>query len=109
MDWKRIRQVLVEDDEQHLSGWVTYGSLLRLYTSGQAMKSPTAIPVKDIMEAVPVCVAPETETLEAIALMREQKVRSLPVIKDGKLVGIVSVEDFIPIAERLLEEKLEDE
>ena len=41
--------------------------------------------------------------------MREQKVRSLPVIKDGKLVGIVSVEDFIPIAERLLEEKLEDE
>ena len=109
MDWKRIRQVLVEDDERHLSGWVTYGSLLRLYTSGQAMKSPTAIPVKDIMEAVPVCVAPETETLEAIALMREQKVRSLPVIKDGKLVGIVSVEDFIPIAERLLEEKLEDE
>jgi CBS domain-containing protein len=61
------------------------------------------------MEPAPVCVTPETETLEAIALMRKHKIRSLPVIKDDRLVGIVSVEDFIPIAERLLEEKLEDE
>ncbi|KPJ92662.1 MAG: hypothetical protein AMS18_06925 [Gemmatimonas sp. SG8_17] len=109
MDWKRIRQVLVEDEDRRLSGWVTYGSLLRLYTSGQAAQSPTTVSVSDIMEPAPVCVAPETETLEAIALMRQHKVRSLPVIHDGRLVGIVSVEDFIPIAERLLEEKLEDE
>jgi CBS domain-containing protein len=109
MDWKRIRQVLVEDDERRLAGWVTYGSLLRLYTSGQASKSPSAVSIGEIMEQPPVEVAPETETLEAIALMRKHKVRSLPVTKDGKLVGIVSVEDFIPIAERLLEEKLEDE
>jgi CBS domain-containing protein len=109
MDWKRIRQVLVEDDERRLAGWVTYGSLLRLYTSGQASKNSTAVSIKDIMEQAPVAIAPETETLEAIALMRKHKVRSLPVTKNGKLVGIVSVEDFIPIAERLLEEKLEDE
>ncbi|UCG87043.1 MAG: CBS domain-containing protein [Gemmatimonadota bacterium] len=109
MDWKRIRQVLVEDDDRRLSGWVTYGSLLRLYTSGQATRSPAAVCVRDIMEPVPVCVAPGTQTLEAIALMRQHKVRSLPVIQGGRLVGIVSVEDFIPIAERLLEEKLEDE
>ncbi len=109
MDWKRIRQVLVEDDDRRLSGWVTYGSLLRLYTSGQAAQNSGAVSVREIMESVPVCVAPETETLEAIALMRQHKIRSLPVLQDGKLVGIVSVEDFIPIAERLLEEKLEDE
>lgn len=109
MDWKRIRQVLVEDDERRLAGWVTYGSLLRLYTSGQASKSPAAVSIREIMERAPVEIAPETETLEAIALMRKHQVRSLPVTKDGKLVGIVSVEDFIPIAERLLEEKLEDE
>ncbi len=109
MDWKRIRQVLVEDDQRKLSGWVTYGSLLRLYTSGQAMRSTSAVSVREIMEPAPVCVTPETETLEAIALMRKHKIRSLPVIKDDRLVGIVSVEDFIPIAERLLEEKLEDE
>jgi len=109
MDWKRIRQVLVEDDDRRLAGWVTYGSLLRLYTSGQASKSPSAVSIREIMEQAPVEIAPETETLEAIALMRKHQVRSLPVTKDGKLVGIVSVEDFIPIAERLLEEKLEDE
>jgi CBS domain-containing protein len=109
MDWKRIRQVLVEDDDRRLSGWVTYGSLLRLYTSGQATRSSGAVSVREIMEPAPVCVTPETETLQAIALMRKHKVRSIPVVKDGRLVGIVSVEDFIPIAERLLEEKLEYE
>jgi CBS domain-containing protein len=108
MDWKRIRQVLVEDDDRRLCGWVTYGSLLRLYTSGQALNKPAAVPVREIMEPAPVCIAPDTGTLEAIALMRQHRIRSLPVIQDGRLVGIVSVEDFIPIAERLLEEKMEE-
>jgi CBS domain-containing protein len=58
------------------------------------------------MDATPATVAPETTTLEAIELMRERKLTSLPVVKDDILVGIVSVGDFMPIAQRLLQEKL---
>ncbi len=76
MDWKGVRQVPVEDQEHRLIGLLSYGSVLR---------------------------AP---TLEAIELMRERKLTSLPVVQDDILVGIVSVGDFMPIAQRLLKEKL---
>jgi len=45
-------------------------------------------------------------TLEASDLMREHRVSCLPVVKDGKLVGIVSETDFMPLAYQLLEERL---
>jgi CBS domain-containing protein len=106
MDRKQIRHVLVEDDEHRLVGLVSYRSLLRLMAEGFDQVSDDAPPVKMIMERDPVSVAPETPTLEAIDLLRHHKVSCLPVVKHGKLVGIVSERDFMPIAYELLEEKL---
>ena len=59
------------------------------------------------MDPDPLTVTPETSTLHAMQRMRRQKVTSLLVVKDNRLVGLVSVGDFMPMAERLLEEKLE--
>ena len=39
--------------------------------------------------------------------MRKHKVSCLPVIKAGRLVGIVSERDFLPIAYELLEDRLQ--
>ena len=109
MDRKQIRHVLVEDDEHRLVGLVSYRSLLRLMAEGYDHVSDEAPPVKVIMERDPVSVAPETPTLEAIQLLRRHQVSCLPVLKHGKLVGIVSERDFIPIAYELLEDKLIEE
>lgn len=109
MDRKQIRHVLVEDDEHRLVGLVSYRSLLRLMAEGYDHVSDEAPPVKVIMERDPVSVAPETPTLEAIDLLRRHRVSCLPVLKHGKLVGIVSERDFIPIAYELLEAKLIEE
>lgn len=106
MDRKQIRHVLVEDDEHRLVGLVSYRSLLRLMAEGYDQVSDEAPPVKAIMERDPVSVAPETPTLEAIDLLRRHRVSCLPVVKHGKLVGIVSERDFMPIAYELLEDKL---
>ena len=46
--------------------------------------------MSSIMERDPHSVGPETPTLEAIDLMRHHRVSCLPVVSDGKLVGIVS-------------------
>jgi CBS domain-containing protein len=40
--------------------------------------------------------------------MREHRVSCLPVVKSGKLVGIVTEHDFIRVAAGLLEEKLRE-
>ena len=64
-------------------------------------------PVKSIMERDPLSIAPETPTQDAIDLMRHHRVSCLPVVSEGKLVGIVSERDFLPIAYDLLEQRLD--
>jgi CBS domain-containing protein len=53
-----------------------------------------------------VTVTPETLTTDAVRIMRENKVSCLPVVRDGKLVGLVTERDFLRITEELMEEKL---
>jgi CBS domain-containing protein len=105
MDRKQIRHVLVEDDEHRLTGIVSYRSVLRLIAQ-EAESVDGDRPVREIMERDPVTVTPDTETLEAIRIMRDAKVSCLPVVKEGRLVGIVSERDFMPIAYQLLEDRL---
>jgi CBS domain-containing protein len=44
--------------------------------------------------------------VDAIELMRSQRVGCLPVVDDEKLVGIITERDFIGVAARLLDEYL---
>ncbi|HSR40937.1 MAG TPA: glutamate-cysteine ligase family protein [Longimicrobiales bacterium] len=104
MDREEIRHVLVEDDEHRLVGLVSYRSLLRLMADGAASKE---VPVKEIMARDPISVSPETPTLDAIEIMRDRGVSCLPVVKNGKLVGLVTERDFMPIAYQLLQARLE--
>ena len=109
MDRKQIRHVLVEDDEHRLVGIVSYRSLIRLMAENFSSDGAEAPAVKKIMERDPISVAPETPTLDAIDLLRRHRVSALPVVKNGKLVGIVSERDFMPIAYELLEDRLREE
>jgi len=52
--------------------------------------------VRERMSLNPVTIVPETSVPEALRLMRERKVRRLPVLDDqGQLVGIVSDRDLL--------------
>jgi CBS domain-containing protein len=106
MDREKIRHVPVEDRDHRLVGLVSYRSLLRFLVNRGEDGLGDAPPIKEIMEPDPVTVAPDTLTLEAIDLMRDRAVACLPVVKEGKLVGLVTERDFMPIAYELLEERL---
>ena len=58
------------------------------------------------MKKDPYIVSPTMSTLRAIELMREYGVGCLPVVADGRLVGLVTGDDFMGIAGQLLEERL---
>lgn len=106
MDWEQIRHIPVEDAEHRLVGLVSYRALLRLVADPERRKSDS-IAVEDLMEKNPVSVGPETPTLEAISLMKENRASCLPVVLDnGKLVGIVTEHDYMRIAGKLLEDQL---
>ena len=107
MDWERIRHLPVEDNEGHLVGIVTHRTLLRLLARG-GWKVGSPISIREIMHPEPITVTPETTTLDAIEAMRVNRVGCLPVVEDGKLVGIVTERDFINISRQLLEESLRE-
>jgi len=50
--------------------------------------------VRDVLTPNVISVSPKTTLPEAVRLMRERGIRHLPVVKDGKLVGIVSDRDL---------------
>jgi CBS domain-containing protein len=109
MERNQIRHVPVEDDRHRLVGLVSYRSILRMVSDMGSDGDKGTTPVKMIMEKDPVCVTPETSTLEAIDLMRTKSVSCLPVLKGEKLVGLVTEADFMPIAYELLEKQLTEE
>ena len=105
MDWRRVRHVPVESDTGELVGLVSHRALLRLVAQGR-MGKDHKVTVEEIMNRSPRTVNPDTPTVEAIRLMREKKIACLPVIRDNKLVGIVTEHDLIIVASLLLEDYL---
>jgi acetoin utilization protein AcuB len=50
--------------------------------------------VRDLMTPAPLSVSPNTPVDEAQALMQQHRIRHLPVLEDGRLVGIISDRDI---------------
>jgi CBS domain-containing protein len=103
MDWEHIRHVPVEDDEGHLLGLISHRNLLRIMAQGKSGKRGESLMAKDIMKTSLLTVTAETPTLEALNLMRKNRVGCLPVLEAGKLVGIITATDFLALAADLIE------
>ena len=52
-------------------------------------------PVSEVMSAPAVTVAADTEVVEIFKLMNDRRIRRLPIVEDGKLVGIVTERDLL--------------
>ncbi len=108
MDWHRIHHVPVEDNEHRLVGLVSHRPLLRFLASDEGRAEESPIPVSQVMATDLITVDPETSTLDAIDKMRRHRISCLPVVKDGRLIGIVTERDFMRVAGQLLEEMLRE-
>lgn len=54
-----------------------------------------ALPVGDLMTTDVITGAPDTPIQEVMGLMTEHRIRHVPVIDDGALVGLVSIGDVV--------------
>jgi CBS domain-containing protein len=102
MDWRRIRYMPVEDSKGRLCGLITSRLLLRHFTQLNRFNGQQATEVKDIMVKKPITITPTNTILEAMNIMRENKIGCLPVVQNGELVGIITEMDFLRITGRLL-------
>lgn len=58
--------------------------------------------VDELMIKDPVTISPESTIFDAMNLLRENQIGCLPVVKNGKLVGIVTEANFLGITASLL-------
>jgi len=84
---------LVVTDGDEVIGIVTERDYLRRV----AHEGPTddSVTVRDIMSSPLIVVSPETEIDECMAVMTDRRIRHLPVVDDGDVVGVVSIGDVV--------------
>jgi acetoin utilization protein AcuB len=104
MHQARVRHLPVVNRDGMLVGIVTDRDLRHHLFSPHVYKDLGAIPVDILLKAVPVAeimstqvvtVAPEDQLMEAARFMLEEKVGSLPVVEEGRVVGIITETDLL--------------
>ena len=58
-------------------------------------------PVREIMSSPLVVATLETTIDECMALMTDRRIRHVPVVEDGKVVGLVSIGDLVKFKSKL--------
>lgn len=86
-----IGDVLVCDDHERLIGIVTDRDLV---VRGLANGDVAGLTLGDICTNEVTTVSADTPTDEVVRLMADKAVRRMPVVEDGKPVGIVSLGDL---------------
>lgn len=92
---------LVVVDDARPTGIVTERDLVTKVAA--ADRHPGSVHVSEIMSAPVVAIHPEEEVVEAAKLMANRKIRRLAVVREGKLVGIVTENDILRIWPQLVE------
>ena len=79
----------------------TEGQLVGIFTGRDAVcrvvaqgKDPASTTLADVMTCNPDTMPPGSTAIEALRVMQDARCRHLPIVHDGKVVGIVSRGDF---------------
>src|ERR1700687_6012657 len=92
MHARRLRAVLVIEGNANLVGIFTErDAISRVLATG---RDPVTTTLADVMTNNPETITPQHTATEMLRLMKEVRVRHLPVVDDGKTVGIVVRNDF---------------
>lgn len=91
MNEHRIGALVVIENEQVI-GIFTERDILTQVVAAQ--KDPQGCKVGDLMSSPVACCRLDTTTDECRAVMTRRRIRHLPVVEDGKLLGIVTIGDL---------------
>jgi CBS domain-containing protein len=98
-----VGAVLVADDEARLIGIFTgRDAVARVLAEG---RNPAATTLAEVMTGNPDTMAPNHTAIEALRLMRDARCRHMPIVHQGRIVGIVSRGDFRGIEQDRLDEE----
>ena len=97
MEDENVGTVLVISEGKKLLGLVTDRQIVTRVVAHKRDLSTTR--VDEIMTRWPMTIFSETSCKEALDIMGDYGYRRLPIEKEGKLIGIISLSDLAPVAE----------
>ncbi len=92
MNERGIGSVVVIDDKKRLAGIFTERDVLRRVVAEQ--RDPATTKLADVMTSPVACAAPHTTLDEIRNVMRQRRIRHLPVADRKRVVGMVSIGDL---------------
>lgn len=100
---KRVGVVVVSDPASHLLGVLSERDIV--HSLSQYGKAALDMPVSNVMTSPVVTCTPADSAKAVLQVMTERRIRHLPVVTEGRLLGIVSIGDAV--GHRLRETQLE--
>ena len=94
-DWLRVKNIgaLVVTSGKAVLGLISEREIVHAFSRyGEVAGS---MPVKEIMRYGVTTVSPEDSVDRVMKLMTRHRVRHMPVLRDGKLAGIISIGDVV--------------
>lgn len=88
-----IGAVVVVDEDGDVAGIFTERDYARKIILKQRSSATTL--VRDTMTRAVIYVRPNDTNEDCMALMTERRIRHLPVMEDGRLIGLVSIGDLV--------------
>lgn len=89
---RRIGCVPVVDDGQVVGIFSERDLVYRVATEGAAALER---PVSDVMTAPAITIDDQTPVMSGLSLMTKRRIRHLPVVVDGELIGLISIGDLV--------------
>jgi CBS domain-containing protein len=92
MSQRNIGGVVVVDNGNLVGIFTERDYARKLILKGKSSKDT---PIGELMTKHLITVTPESTIEEAMQLMSNKKIRHLPVLEEGKMVGIISIGDVV--------------
>jgi CBS domain-containing protein len=101
MNENEIGCLIVVDEEEKPVGILTERDLLRRVLAMR--KDPVRAKVSQVMSKPLVTGTPHMDLEAAMKLMFKKKIKKLPVVEDGQLVGLVTLTDIVRVQPHIIE------
>ena len=94
-DWLRIKKIgaLVVTSGEAVVGIISEREIV--HALSRHGETAASMSVKEIMQYAVITVSPEESVNRVMKLMTHHRVRHMPVLRDGKLAGIISIGDVV--------------
>ena len=95
-DWLRAKNIgalVVVTSENAVLGLISEREIVHAFS--RYGETAASMPVKEIMQYGVITVSPDESVNRVMKLMTHHRVRHMPVLRDGKLAGIISIGDVV--------------